>query len=66
MWRRGRKRKTTANVHQVIQRKIKVDRRKSALSVKSELQTELGLTIYESTIRRRLYEIGLNGRVARK
>ena len=66
MWGRGRKRKTTANVDRVIQRKIKVDRRKSALSVKSELQTELGLTISESTIRRRLYEIGLNGRVVRK
>ena len=66
MWGRGRKRKTTANVDRVIQRKIKVDRRKSALSVKSELQTELGLIISESTIRRRLYEIGLNGRVARK
>ena len=66
MWGSGRKRKTIANVDRVIQRKIKVDRRKSALSVKSELQTELGLTISESTIRRRLYEIGLNGRVARK
>ena len=66
MWGRGRKRKTATNVDRVIRRKIKVDRRKSALSVKSELQTELSLTISESTIRRRLYEIGLNGRLARK
>ena len=43
-----------------------MNRRKSALSVKSELKTELDLTISESTIRRRLYEIGFNGRVARK
>ena len=43
-----------------------MDRRKSALSVKSELRTGFGLTISESTIRRRLYEIGFKGRVARK
>ena len=43
-----------------------MDRRKSALSVKSKLKTELGLTISESTIRRRLNEIGFNGRVASK
>ena len=66
MWRRGRKRKTSANIDRIIQRKIKVNCRKSALSVKSELKTELSLTIYESTIRRRLYEVGFNGRVARK
>ena len=41
-----------------------MDRRKSALSVKSELKTELILTISESTIRRRLYEVGFNGRIA--
>ena len=66
MWERGRKRKTTANMDRIIQRKIKMDREKSAQSAKSELKTELGLTISESTIRRRLYEIGFNGRVARR
>ena len=66
MWGRGRKRKTTANIDRIIQRKIKVDRRKSELSVKSELKTELVLTISKSAIRRRLYEIGFNGRVAHK
>ena len=60
------KRTKTANINRIIQRKIKVDRRKSALSVKSKLKTELGLTISELIIRRRLYEIGFNGRVARK
>ena len=66
MWRRGRKQKTTANIDRIIQRKTKVDHRKSALSVKSELKTEHGLTIFEATIRRRLYEIGFNGHVAHK
>ena len=65
MWGRGRKWKNPANIDRIIQRKIKVDRQKSVLSVKSELKTELGLTISESTIHRRLYEIGFNGRVAR-
>ena len=66
MWERGRERKTTANIDRIMQRKIKVGRRKSALSVKSQLKTELGLKISESTIRRRLYKVGFNGRVARK
>ena len=66
MWGRGRKWKTTADIDRIIQRKIQVGRRKSALSVKSELKTELGLTISESTVRRRLYEISFNDRVARK
>lgn len=66
MWGRGRKRKTTANADRVIQRKVKVNRRKSALSIKAELKTELGLTISESTIRRRLHDVGFYGRVARK
>ncbi|CAF4491485.1 unnamed protein product, partial [Rotaria magnacalcarata] len=63
---RGRKRKTTAHVDRVIQRKIKTNRRKSALAVKIELQTELNITVSESTISRRAHEIGLYGRVARK
>ncbi|CAF5223009.1 unnamed protein product, partial [Rotaria magnacalcarata] len=50
----------------VIQRKVKVDRRKSASSVKIDIESELGITISEQTVRRRLHEIGLKGRVARK
>ena len=34
---RGRKRKTTAGVDRIIQRKIKVDRRKSATAMKGEI-----------------------------
>ena len=63
---RGRKRETSLNVDRIIQRKIKVDRRKSAPSVKVELQSKHGITISEQTVRRRLHEVGLFGRVARK
>ena len=58
--------KTTAKIDRIIQGKIQEDRRKSVLSVKFELKAEFGLKISESTIRRRLYEIGFNDRVARK
>jgi transposase len=63
---RGRKRKTTIQLDRVIQRKVKVNRRKSASSVKAEIETELGMIISEQTVRRRLHEAGFKGRVARK
>lgn len=63
---RGRKRKTTITTDRLIQRKLKLDRRKSASSVTSELENELGILISESTVRRRAHEVGLFGRVARK
>ena len=63
---RGRKRKTSIHLDRVIQRKIKVDRRKSASCVKAEVEAELGIAISEQTVRRRMHEVGLNGRVARK
>ena len=63
---RGRKRKTTIHTDRIIERKIKTDRRKLSTSVKAELQTELNITISQTTIRRRAHEIGLYGRVARK
>ena len=66
IWGRGRKQKTNANIDRIIQGKIKVHRRKAAFSVKSELRTGFGLTISESTIRRRLYEIGFKGYVGRE
>ena len=65
IWR-GRKRKTTIHTDRIIQRKIKTDHRKSSTSVKAELQTELNITISETTIRRRAHEIGLYWRVVRK
>ena len=63
---RGRKRKTTVYLDRAIQRKIKDDRRKSASSVKAVTETEFGIIISEQTVRRRLYEAGFKGRVARK
>jgi transposase len=63
---RGRKRKTTAVVDRIIQRKIKVDRRKSTSVVRSEIENELGVSVHTNTIRNRLHEIGFYGRVARK
>ncbi|CAF2519523.1 unnamed protein product [Rotaria sp. Silwood2] len=63
---RGRKRKTTSRVDQSIQRKIKQDRRKSASSVRLEIEKELGVIISSQTVRRRLHEVGLYGRTARK
>ena len=61
---RGRKRKTTASVEQIIQQKIKLDRRKSAPTVKADIEKELGVIVHANTVRNRLYEIGLYGRVA--
>ena len=63
---RGRKRKTTAQIDRIIQRKIKANRRISSTSIKAQLQTEINIIISESTIRRRANEIGLHSRVARK
>ena len=56
----------TASVDRIIQRKIKLDRRKSAPTVKAEIEKGLGVIVHENTIRNRLHEIGLYGRVARK
>ena len=54
------------HLDRIIQRKVKVDRRKSASSVKIDIESELGITISERTVRRRLHEIGLKGSVTRK
>ena len=58
---RGRKYKTSMHLDRIIQRKVKVDRRKSASSVRIDIESELGITISEQTVRRRLHEIGLKG-----
>ncbi|CAF4350018.1 unnamed protein product, partial [Rotaria magnacalcarata] len=63
---RGQKRKTSVHADRVIQRKIKVDRRKSASTAKVEIESELGIIISEQTVRRRQHESGFMGRVARK
>ena len=63
---RGRKRKTSTHTDRILQRKVKTNRRKSATSVKVELESELKAIIAESTVRRRLHEVGLYGRIACK
>ena len=63
---RGRRRKTNTHTDRILQRKVKTNRRKPAASVKAELESELQVIISESTVRRRLHEVGLYGRVARK
>ena len=55
-----------ASVDRIIQRKIKLDRRKSASTVKAEIEKELDVIVHGNTIRNRLHEIGLYGRVARE
>ena len=54
------------HLDRTIQRKVKVDRRKSASYVIIDIESELGITIFEQTVRRRLHEIGLKGRVTRE
>ena len=54
------------HLDRITQRKVKVDRRKSASSVKIDVEFELEIPIYEQPVRRRLHEIGLKGRVTRK
>ena len=63
---RGRRRKTSTHTDRILQRKVKTNRRKSAASVKAELESELKVIISESTICRRLHEASLYGCVARK
>ena len=62
---RGQRRKTSTHTGHILQRKVKTNRRKSAASVKAELESELKVIISESTVRRRLHEVGLYGRIAR-
>ena len=63
---RGLRRKASTHTDHIPQRKIKTNRRKSAASIKTELENELKVIISESTVRRRLHEVDLYGRVARK
>ena len=63
---RERRRKTSTHTDRILQRKITTNRRKSTTSVKVELESELKVIISESTVRRRLHEVGLYGCVAGK
>ena len=63
---RGRKRKTRTTTDRLIQRKLKLVRRKSAFMVKIKIENELGISLHVDTIRKRAHEVGLFGRGARK
>ena len=60
------KTKKTKRIDQAIRRKVKVNRQKSAPSVRQKISQELGVIISNQTVRRRLHEIGFYGRVVRK
>ena len=49
-----------------MQRKAKVGRHKSAVSMKTEIESELEIIISEQTVRRRLYEVRSESFVARE
>ena len=63
---RRRKRKTVPTTDRLIQRKLKLDRRKSARTLTFEFEQDLEILISESNVKRRAHEVGLFGRVARK
>ena len=62
LFERGRKRKTD----RLIQRKLKLYRRKLSSMVKVEIKNELGISLYVETIRKQTHEVGLFGRVTCK
>ena len=66
IFRRARKRKIRATTDRLIQRKLKSDRRKSASTVKIEIENELGNSLHVDTIRKWIHEVRLFGRVVRK
>ena len=55
---RGRKRKMRTTTDRLIQRKLKLDRRKSASMVKIEIENELGISLHVDTIRKWAQEVG--------
>ena len=61
---RDRKRRTRATTDRLIQRKLKLVRRKSASIVKIEIENERGILLHVDTIRKRAHKLGLFGRVA--
>ena len=63
---RGRRRKTRTYADRILQRKVRTNRRKSVSSVKAEVVNELIVIVSKLTVRRRLHEVSLYGRVARK
>ena len=56
----------SATTDRLIQRKLKLNRRKSARIVTFELEKDLGILINESAVKHQAHEMGLFGRVAGK
>ena len=63
--RSGRKRAISKRADRTIQQTILKDRRLSAKSLVEKIKNDFGVTVCPQTIRNRLYEIGLHGRIAR-
>ncbi len=63
---RGRKRKSAATTDRLIQRKLKLDWRKSAFTVKVGIEKKIGISLHADTIRKQAHEVKLFGRCARK
>ena len=66
LFERARRRKTIATTDRLIQRKVKLDRRKAASAVKVEIENELGISLHVDTIRNLAHEARLFGPVARQ
>ena len=62
---RGRKRITTKAEDRFIRRTIKMDRRKSAVDFAFELESIMAKKMSPQTIRNRMHEVGIYGRIAR-
>ena len=63
---RGRKRKTTPLKDRILTREMRKDRKLSAYSLADSSAELIAIPISDSTIRRRMRELGFNGRIARK
>lgn len=63
---RGRKRKTTATTDRYIKQLAMKDRKMSAVKIAAEVQKATSVEISDQTIRNRLHEANLHGRVARR
>ena len=60
------KRKRRATTDRLIQHKLKLDQRKSAFTVKVEIENERGISLHIGIIQKRAHEVGLIGRVAHR
>ena len=63
--RDGRKRKISAGEGRLLVRMSLPDRRKTAPALRPSLSTNFGINLSSATVKRRLCEAGINGRVAR-